>query len=90
MSLTGSSANYFRGTGPSVHLSMEQILRNNAGSASSSSEEVTSQPFSERIEPMNGRILIPGNVFASLQANHVPADLLLLGKKRSWDLAFAS
>jgi len=90
MSLTGSSANYFRGTGPSVHLSMEQILRNNAGSASSSSEEVTSQPFSERIEPMNGRILIPGNVFASLQANHVPTNLLLLGKKRSWDLAFAS
>ena len=56
--LSGSTASYYRGSGPAIHLSVEQILQNSTAIASSlaTSDEVNSQPIDLHIELVPARV----------------------------------
>jgi hypothetical protein len=59
--LTGSTANFIRGSGSAIHLSVEQVLQGGFGShtSSSSTEEVSSQMPIASFEPSLQKLVIP-------------------------------
>ncbi|RLN03512.1 hypothetical protein C2845_PM13G08100 [Panicum miliaceum] len=89
----GSTANFFRRSGPSIHLSVEQVLQGNHDS-STSSEEVTSLLPLEDFGSNHKQFHIPEELNSFLSTSFHSAmllrDLQGVSLKRTWDTAFAS
>ena len=94
--LSSSTASYYRGYGPTIHLSVDQIMQNSNANASSSAtfDEVTSQPCSSTLEALTANFPDLGganlSLSISMQSIVTSSALQELNLKRAWDIAFAS
>jgi hypothetical protein len=84
--VSGSTASFYRGSGPAIRLSVEQILQNSNAPSSATSEEVISELSEVHLDLPTIQLptLTEGQLFLSVPLKSILAPSL----KRSWGTAF--